>query len=171
MNRLIFQKVESLFEAAANVDASSRTDFLERIEREHSREVRDLLERLLERDRSQTRWLQTGAAAGPALSRAPAARAPGTVIGRFRLIERLGFGGHGEVYLAAQREPVQRRVALKMVRLHGGSRELGDNRPRGMVAIVSVPSAAAAVDRDVTQSSASREPAVADRQADVKLSD
>jgi len=123
MNRLIFQKVESLFEAAANVDASSRTDFLERIEREHSREVRDLLERLLERDRSQTRWLQTGAAAAPALSRPPAARAPGTVIGRFRLIERLGFGGHGEVYLAEQREPVQRRVALKMVRLGAAPNE------------------------------------------------
>ena len=62
-------------------------------------------------------------------------------------------------------------IALKIVRLHGGSLELADNRPHGVVATVSLPSAAEAPDRDVTQSSASREPAAADRDFGVKLSD
>jgi eukaryotic-like serine/threonine-protein kinase len=41
----------------------------------------------------------------------------GGMIGRYRLIERLGEGGCGVVYLAEQHEPVRRKVALKIVRL------------------------------------------------------
>lgn len=40
----------------------------------------------------------------------------GTEIGRYRLLERIGEGGWGIVYLAEQRQPVRRRVALKIVR-------------------------------------------------------
>jgi hypothetical protein len=38
-------------------------------------------------------------------------------IDRYRLIERVGEGGCGVVYLAEQEEPVHRRVALKIIRL------------------------------------------------------
>ena len=41
----------------------------------------------------------------------------GTRIGRYRLLERLGEGGHGVVYEAEQLEPVRRRVALKIIRV------------------------------------------------------
>jgi eukaryotic-like serine/threonine-protein kinase len=40
----------------------------------------------------------------------------GTVIGSYRLLERIGEGGFGAVYMAEQREPVQRRVALKIIK-------------------------------------------------------
>src|SRR5262249_40604321 len=42
---------------------------------------------------------------------------PGDRIGRYRLIERIGRGGGGVVYLAEQEEPVRRRVALKILKL------------------------------------------------------
>ncbi len=37
-------------------------------------------------------------------------------IGPYRLLELLGVGGMGEVYLAEQREPVERRLAIKLIR-------------------------------------------------------
>ena len=42
---------------------------------------------------------------------------PGTKIGRYELLELIGEGGMGLVYLAEQREPVKRKVALKIVKL------------------------------------------------------
>ncbi len=41
----------------------------------------------------------------------------GARIGPYRLIDRLGAGGCGVVYLAEQQEPVKRKVALKIIRL------------------------------------------------------
>lgn len=42
---------------------------------------------------------------------------PGTKIGHYELLELIGEGGMGLVYLAEQKEPVKRRVALKIVKL------------------------------------------------------
>lgn len=41
----------------------------------------------------------------------------GVAVGRYALIERIGAGGCGVVYLAEQLEPVRRKVALKIIRL------------------------------------------------------
>ena len=46
----------------------------------------------------------------------PAARAPGTVIGPYKLLEQIGEGGMGVVYMAEQTEPVRRKVALKIIK-------------------------------------------------------
>ena len=55
----------------------------------------------------------------PAVERqdSPDADGPGSRIGRYRILERIGEGGCGVVYLAEQSEPVRRKVALKIIRL------------------------------------------------------
>jgi len=42
--------------------------------------------------------------------------APGTVIGRYKLLQQIGEGGFGIVFMAEQQEPVRRKVALKVIK-------------------------------------------------------
>jgi serine/threonine protein kinase/WD40 repeat protein len=42
---------------------------------------------------------------------------PGTQLGHYKLLEKIGEGGFGVVYLADQKAPVKRRVALKIIKL------------------------------------------------------
>src|ERR1700677_2227876 len=44
--------------------------------------------------------------------------APGTRVGRYKVLQKIGEGGCGVVYIAEQEQPVRRRVALKVVK-HG----------------------------------------------------
>ena len=69
--------------------------------------------------------------AAPALGNAihlpaapPLAEPPGTVIDRYTLLEQIGEGGMGVVYLADQAAPVRRQVALKIIKPGMYTREL-----------------------------------------------
>ena len=42
---------------------------------------------------------------------------PSDKIGRYKLLEKIGEGGCGVVWMAEQEEPVRRRVALKVIKL------------------------------------------------------
>jgi serine/threonine protein kinase len=60
-------------------------------------------------DEPQGRWFDRDAPAPPA-------EGPGMVVGPYRLLQKLGEGGMGAVWMAEQHEPVQRRVAVKVIK-------------------------------------------------------
>jgi serine/threonine protein kinase/lipoprotein NlpI len=61
----------------------------------------------------------TAALAAPAVEAVLAdtlAERPGTMIGPYKLLEQIGEGGFGVVFMAEQHEPVRRKVALKILK-------------------------------------------------------
>src|SRR6516162_8282127 len=54
----------------------------------------------------------TGPIEGTDMPVPPAGEAPGTVIGPYKLLQQIGEGGMGTVFMAEQTQPVQRKVAL-----------------------------------------------------------
>ncbi len=51
------------------------------------------------------------------LDGSPISEAPGTTIGRYKLLEKIGEGGMAVVYMAEQERPIRRKVALKIIKL------------------------------------------------------
>ena len=54
----------------------------------------------------------------------PVTEKVGDWIGRYRLMEKIGEGGCGIVYVAEQEEPVRRKVALKVIKLGMDTKEV-----------------------------------------------
>ena len=63
---------------------------------------------------ARIRSIDTSKAAAPIV---PLTEKPGDKIGRYKLLQQIGEGGCGVVYMAEQEEPVRRRVALKVIKL------------------------------------------------------
>src|SRR5215468_2042040 len=85
-------------------------------------DLRGRVEALLEAHRevgtAQPRDLAEGTDAGPAatVDVPPVRERPGDVIGPYKLLDQIGEGGFGVVFLAEQSEPVRRKVALKVLK-------------------------------------------------------
>jgi serine/threonine protein kinase/tetratricopeptide (TPR) repeat protein len=79
---------------------------------------------------------------------------PGTVIGRYRLLQEIGHGGFGTVFLAEQREPVRRKVALKIVKAGMDTREVLTRfeAERQALALMDHPGVAKVFDAGATES-------------------
>lgn len=77
---------------------------------------------------------------------------PQRQVGPYRLIERIGEGAMGEVYLAEQQKPVARRVALKVIKPGMDSREViaRFEQERQTLALMSHPSIAHIIDAGTT---------------------
>jgi eukaryotic-like serine/threonine-protein kinase len=79
--------------------------------------LRRCVERLLNAHPRADGFLQAPAPGLPATTEEPPlVERPGTVIGPYKLLQQLGEGGFGVVFLAEQEQPVRRKVALKIIK-------------------------------------------------------
>jgi serine/threonine protein kinase len=76
------------------------------------------------------------------------------VIGRYKLLEQIGEGGFGVVFLAEQREPVVRKVALKVIKLGMDTRAVVARfeAERQALAMMDHPNIAKVLDAGATES-------------------
>jgi serine/threonine protein kinase len=96
---------------------------------------------------------------GPALAGDSRVKLPedeeiGTRIGHYKLLNRIGEGGCGSVYLAEQEEPVRRKVALKIIKLGMDTKSLVARfgAERQALALMDHPNIARALDMGATES-------------------
>lgn len=79
---------------------------------------------------------------------------PGSVIGNYKLLQEIGSGGFGVVYMAEQQQPVKRKVALKIIKPGMDTREVVARfeAERQALALMSHPNIAQVFDGGATES-------------------
>ena len=84
----------------------------------------------------------------------PITEKPGTVIGRYKLLEQIGEGGFGVVFMAEQQEPVRRKVALKIIKPGMDTKEViaRFEAERQALAMMDHPNIAKVLDAGATES-------------------
>jgi non-specific serine/threonine protein kinase/serine/threonine-protein kinase len=115
-----WQRVKSLFERALNQPAAARDAFL--AEAGESPSVVTEVRKLIAGDAAAGSFLED--AGSTESSAAPLLPPADLVGGQFRIVSLLGRGGMGEVWLAEQKQPVRRRVALKLIKAGMDTREV-----------------------------------------------
>lgn len=107
---------DDIFNAAAELaDASERAAFLDQAcgnDAELKAEIAELLQHDLARDS----LLDRSASGMSATVMWPATESAGDMIGPYKLLQQIGDGGMGVVWMAEQQQPVRRRVALKVIK-------------------------------------------------------
>jgi len=116
---------EQIFHEAVDIsDPKERAAYLDRVCKDDDK-LRVAVEALLHADEKAVDFLESPAVDVDAtLGISPSIEGPGTKIGHYELLELIGEGGMGLVYLAQQKEPVKRRVALKIIKPGMDSKEV-----------------------------------------------
>ncbi|MBI4623307.1 MAG: serine/threonine protein kinase [Verrucomicrobia bacterium] len=119
---------EELFSRAAELPAAERAAYLDQVCAGDAA-LRARIEALLRADEAARSFMESPPAAD--LAQAVTQNAPRVVeaavgdrIGRYKLLQKLGEGGCGVVFMAEQEEPVRRRVALKVIKLGMDTKEV-----------------------------------------------
>ncbi len=111
------ERAKEIFLDALDLDDAERSLFVRQACQDNE-DVRTRVEALLRAHQNAGRFMDSpDQAQTEAESRiVVAGEAVGDLIGPYRLIEKLGAGGFGAVFLAEQAEPVKRQVAIKLIK-------------------------------------------------------
>jgi len=104
------ERVETLFHAARQRAAGAEREAYLDGACGGNVELRSRVDALLFADRDASDFLEAPAVEGPR-------EKPGSTIGPYKLLQEIGEGGMGIVYMAEQQRPVVRKVALKIIKL------------------------------------------------------
>src|SRR5262245_21474793 len=103
-------------EAIEIADAGMRSDFVA-AKCGGDEALRRDVEMLLLHHSDQRSFLESPACAeSPSIERQASTESPGATIGPYKLLEQIGEGGMGVVWMAEQSRPVQRKVAIKIIK-------------------------------------------------------
>lgn len=146
---------ETIFALARDLPPAERTAYLQRVCAADAT-LRARVEELL-RVEDSAAFMTAPVAARDATSINPIplpAEAPSEQIGRYKLLQKIGEGGCGIVYLAEQQEPVVRRVAIKVIKLGMDTREViaRFEAERQALALMDHPNIARVLDAGATDS-------------------
>jgi serine/threonine protein kinase len=112
-----------LFIAALRLpEADARAAFLEGACADER--LRQRLESMLRDHEQLGSFLESPAAPPITVESSSLSEGPGTVIGPYKLLEQIGEGGMGVVYMAEQTKPVRRKVSLKIIKPGMDSRQI-----------------------------------------------
>src|SRR5262245_50672704 len=114
--------LKALFLAALEIAPPDRADWL-RCECADP-DQRERLDRMLAAHDAPNSLLDATEPAPVLTVDQPVAESPGTMIGPYKLLEQIGEGGFGVVFMAEQTEPVRRKVALKILKPGMDSRQV-----------------------------------------------
>jgi serine/threonine protein kinase len=113
-----------IFKVAVKLPPNERAAFLDQT-CAADKELRREVESLLRAHDASGSFLQDSPLGSPAtVAYEPIPERPGTVIGPYKLMEQIGEGGMGLVFVAEQQQPVRRKVALKIIRPGMDSRQV-----------------------------------------------
>jgi serine/threonine protein kinase/tetratricopeptide (TPR) repeat protein len=114
---------EIFHEALARGCPEERAAYLERA-CAGNRALRASVEALLRASIGASGFMERGSPVLPVTLEEAMIEGPGTRIGPYKLMEQIGEGGMGLVFVADQLEPVRRRVALKLIKPGMDSRQV-----------------------------------------------
>ena len=110
------ERETAILEAARLLPEEQRGPYLDRICGTTGPE-RDRLESLLEPQTAEAGTPTADRGSGTIVLTLPLTEKAGDKIGPYKLLQQIGEGGCGAVYMAEQEHPVRRRVALKLIKL------------------------------------------------------
>jgi serine/threonine protein kinase/TPR repeat protein len=145
---------ETVFHLALEKPPGDRPALLDQVCKADA-ELRSRVERLLaEHEGGESFILDTPPANLGATIDSPITEQPGTVIGPYKLLQHIGEGGMGVVFMAEQTDPLQRTVALKIIKPGMDTRQViaRFEAERQAVAMMDHPNIAKVLDAGATDS-------------------